>query len=322
MEIKRIIAAYFSPTGNVKKIADAMAREIGEGAGLPVETIDFTGPQARSKQYTFSRDDLLIIGLPVYAGRLPNKILPFVQENLKGDDTLSLPFVCYGNRAFDDGLSELVYEQRNTGFKPAAAGAFATQHAFATALSHGRPREEDLEEAGDLARGLWECAAKAGCAEDLAEPEVAGNMPPGPYYRPLRMDGEPAVFLKAKPLTDPDRCIHCGTCARVCSMGSIDPEDVTNVPGICIKCQACVTSCPKDAKYFDHPDFLSHKEMLESNYTEEKPNSIWPASLKYLEQQSIKATAANRIQMLRKPVKEFDAKAEMQVYLEKRYETE
>jgi len=26
--------------------------------------------------------------------------------------------------------------------------------------------------------------------------------------------------------------------------------------------------------------------------------------------------------MLRKPVKEFDAKAEMQVYLEKRYETE
>ena len=126
MEIRRIIAAYFSPTGNVKKIADAMAREIGEEAGLPVETIDFTGPQARSKQYTFGRDDLLIIGLPVYAGRLPNKILPFVQENLKGDDTLSLPFVCYGNRAFDDGLSELVYEQRNTGFKPAAAGAFAT----------------------------------------------------------------------------------------------------------------------------------------------------------------------------------------------------
>ncbi len=275
MKIRRVVAAYFSPTGNTEKLAKAMARAVAEAAGLQAETLDFTRPEAREKTYEFGPDDLLIIGLPVYAGRLPNKILPFVQENLKGNGTLSLPFVCFGNRAFDDGIAELVYEQKNTGFRPAAAAAFVTQHAFATNLSAGRPKTQDIEDAKAIAIGLWKAVEAAGSAEDFADLTVDGNTPPGPYYRPKRMDGEPAVFLKAKPLTDVDKCVRCGTCARVCSMGSIDPEDVTNVPGICIKCQACVARCPMGAKYFDDPDFLSHKEMLEANFAEEKPNTVW-----------------------------------------------
>ena len=277
MEIKKITAASFSPTGNTEKLARAMADALGEASGLPVHTIDFTRPQARERSYAFAQDELLIIGLPVYAGRLPNKILPFVQENLRGDGTLSLAFVCYGNRAFDDGLSELVYEQKNTGFRPVAAAAFATQHAFAAELANGRPDTTDIEEAKAFAFDLWTKIEQtdAGSAAGFTALQVEGNTPPGPYYRPKRMDGEPAVFLKAKPLTDEEKCIGCGTCAKVCSMGFIDPSDVTSVPGVCIKCQACVAHCPAGAKYFDDPDFLSHREMLESNFREEKKNRFW-----------------------------------------------
>ena len=135
------------------------------------------------------------------------------------------------------------------------------------------------------ALGLWDAIRKAdeasasGGTAVFKELIVDGNTPPGPYYRPMRADGEPAVFLKAKPCVDTDKCVRCGTCARVCPMGSIDPEDVANVPGICIKCQACVTHCPAGARYFDHPDFLSHRKMLEANYKEEKQNSIWAAGI-------------------------------------------
>ena len=278
MKIRRVVAAYFSPTGNTEKLAKAMAEALSDTEGPPAEYIDFTLPDARCREYAFGQEDLLIIGLPVYAGRLPNKILPFVQQKLKGDGTISLPFVCYGNRAFDDGLSELVYEQKNAGFIPAGAAAFATQHAFATTLAQGRPDEADLEEAKAFALDVRQRLIAAGSADGLAELpalHVDGNTPPGPYYRPKRMDGEPAVFLKAKPLVDPGKCVRCGTCARVCAMGSIDPSDVTSVPGICIKCQACVTHCPKDARYFDDPDFLSHREMLETNYTARKENRFW-----------------------------------------------
>ena len=50
-------------------------------------------------------------------------------------------------------------------------------------------------------------------------------------------------------------------------MGSINPENSAEVTRVCIKCQACIKKCPKKAKYFDDPAFLSHVAMLEQNYT-------------------------------------------------------
>ena len=87
-----------------------------------------------------------------------------------------------------------------------------------------------------------------------------------PYYVPKGLDGQPAKFLKAVPKTHEDLCIRCGACARLCPMGSIDPEEPGNVTGICIKCQSCIRGCPQQAKYFDDPAFLSHVAMLEENF--------------------------------------------------------
>ena len=58
-------------------------------------------------------------------------------------------------------------------------------------------------------------------------------------------------------------------------MGSINLEDPTQIDGICIKCQACVKKCPKQAKYFDDPAFLSHVEMLKRNYQRAVKNEIF-----------------------------------------------
>jgi ferredoxin len=49
-------------------------------------------------------------------------------------------------------------------------------------------------------------------------------------------------------------------------MGSISADDPSEVPGVCIKCHACVNKCPQKAKYFDDAAFLSHKAMLELNF--------------------------------------------------------
>ena len=84
---------------------------------------------------------------------------------------------------------------------------------------------------------------------------------------PLGMDGKPVNFLKAKPITDKTKCDNCGVCAAVCPMSAIDKNDVSLVPGICIKCQACIVYCHTKAKSFDDPLFISHRTMLEKNYT-------------------------------------------------------
>ena len=154
------------------------------------------------------------------------------------------------------------------------------EHVFSNKLAAGRPDEKDLELirrfAGDVAekiKGLEE-GPLDGMAEIPAPAAVKGIEPVPAYYRPLQEDGSPANFLKAKPKTS-DSCNDCGICARVCPMGSISPEDYRTVTGICIKCQACVKSCPVHAKFFDDPVMLSHTRMLEQHYERPAENKVF-----------------------------------------------
>ena len=58
-------------------------------------------------------------------------------------------------------------------------------------------------------------------------------------------------------------------------MGAIDPKDASKVPGICIKCGACIKKCPRGAKYFDDPGYLYHKSELEEMYKRRAEPSVF-----------------------------------------------
>ena len=277
MRIRGIQSLYFSPTGGTAKYAKAMAAGAAEALACPAEVSSFTLPREREDVRHFSSDELLIIGSPTYAGKLPNKILPEFQEKLRGEHTPVLLFVSYGNRNFDNSLAELLSVLRANGFLPLAATAFACRHAFSDRICPERPRVEELAEA----RGFAMRAAEALKAADHAVLEAASLAftVPGdaeaPYYVPKGEDGAPAKFLKAKPLTDLSKCLHCGVCAAHCPMGSIDAADTSNVPGICIKCQACVRGCKQGAKYFEDAAFLSHVRMLEQNFAAPEKENLY-----------------------------------------------
>ena len=58
-------------------------------------------------------------------------------------------------------------------------------------------------------------------------------------------------------------------------MGSIDPQNVRNYLGICIKCGACIKKCPHGAKYYDDPGYLYHKTELEEGYVRRAAVSLF-----------------------------------------------
>ena len=132
---------------------------------------------------------------------------------------------------------------------------------------------KDMKELERFGREVT-AALKREVAEALRQEATEALKVPGDphaeYYKPLGMDMQPAVFLKATPKTDEEKCDGCGVCPKLCPMGSIDKEEPSKITGICIKCHACVNGCPKGAKYFDDPAFISHREMLEHNYTAPK----------------------------------------------------
>lgn len=273
MKVKRVRAAYFSPVKNTEKLVLAAAVSAAETLGISeVSLLDFTNPKEREVQRNFDSSDLVILGTPTYAGRVPNKIMPFIKEKLAGGGAPGAALVTYGNRSFDDSLMELGQLMKDGGFTLLGGGAFVCEHAFAHKLAAGRPDGADVSMAEDFGRKL----AEKVLAGNLTTPEFPGNNPVGPYYVPKGTDGQPAVFLKAKPVTDQLRCSGCGLCAERCPMGSIRAEDNFEVSGICIKCQACVVSCPMDAKYFTDEAFLSHKAMLEETFADEgKENQVY-----------------------------------------------
>ena len=181
--------------------------------------------------------------------------------------------VLYGNRGYDDALKELCEVLSGNGFCPAAAAAMVGEHAFAPALAHGRPDAEDIAAAEAFARNAAHTLRER---ERPSPAAVPGREPIGPYYTPLGLNGEPARFLKAKPLTDPLKCARCGLCAALCPMGSIPRETPEECGGICIKCQACVKGCPTGAKYFADAAFCSHRAMLEQTYAKRRENEFFP----------------------------------------------
>ncbi len=261
--VKKIIGVFFSATGNTGQIVTETGRYLADSLGVPFESDDFTKPADHTAMRNFSEGDLVIFGTPTYAGRIPNKILPFVQTLFQGNGAFALPMVTFGNRSFDNSLVELAEELKKNNFHILAAGACACKHAFAQ-IGNGRPNSDDEKHREAF------CAAVADkvftASQPLPEIAIKGNSDLTGYYVPLGLDGQPAKFLKAKPVTDPAKCDSCGTCADLCPMGSIEKEEPANVPGICIKCHACVTHCHAGAKSFTDPAFLSHKAMLEEKY--------------------------------------------------------
>ena len=274
MKLEKIWAVYFSGTGTTRRTVERIAGGIASRLNLPAESVDFSRPAVRQETLGFGEKDLVVFGTPVYAGRVPNVLLPFLRERIVGGGALAVPVVLFGNRNYDDALIELRNILAADGMHPIAAGAFVGEHSFSRVLGADRPNAEDEALMDEFAARVAELAAGLDAAP-VKSVAVRGQEPLRPYYTPRDRVGNPINILKVKPKTDLSRCGGCGLCADLCPMGSIDPADVSAVRGICIKCCACVKGCPTGAKFFDDAGYLYHQHELEAQYARPAENEVF-----------------------------------------------
>lgn len=269
-----VFAIFFSPTGNTREVVRSLAKGVSKViAGRDFYSIDVTKESDRDGVYEFGPKDVVIVGMPTYAGRIPNKIEPYVSSSIYGKGALAVPVVTYGNRAFDDSLKELATILSNNEMTVCAGMAVPCEHAFSDALANGRPTQEDLSRIEEYGQKLGKkiLEEKAG---SIKVSDIPGHDAESfEYYKPLKENNEPASFLKAMPKTNPEKCVGCNECKEICPMGCFN-ESVTQAQGICIKCHGCIKVCPNGAKYFDDEDLSSHIRMLQNNY-KDKRNEIF-----------------------------------------------
>jgi ferredoxin/protein involved in ribonucleotide reduction len=254
----KINSIYFSATGTTEKIVKKLANELSDKLKSDVSFIDFTLTKERREPPFFAESDIVIIGVPVYAGRVPNVLLSYL-NSFKGNGALAVAVVIYGNRDYDDALIELKDMLDINNFKLIAASAFIGEHSFSKTLAEGRPDNNDMTVVNNFAKQIY----KKLLTYDHKSVEVAGKRPYRSYYKPLDKQGNPVDIRKITPKTN-FNCIDCKICTSVCPMGSIDYNDVSRINGICIKCGSCIKKCPVNAKYYDDENYLRHKYELEN----------------------------------------------------------
>lgn len=231
----------FSPTGTTKKIAT----EISKGMKRPFELIDLSILRGRNKSLFFTKGDTVIIGAPVYAGRIPELVEKYYNL-IDGGGATAIPVVVYGNRHYDDALLQLNDICKNIGFKTVAAGAFIGEHSYTKAVAKARPDTHDIKIAYEF-------------GTQLTLNEKVLNIPGNRPYRELNKS------LPIAPSTS-ESCIECGQCIETCPVEAVSKDNFESDENKCIKCHKCVKSCPVEAKYFD--ERLDHvRKWLVDNYT-------------------------------------------------------
>jgi len=261
---RKVWGMYFSGTETTKRTVTHIGKVLSDKFNVDFEEYNFTFKKVRALEKKFNENDIVVFGVPVIAGRVPNVLLKYL-DTIIGNGALVVPIVLYGNRNYDDALIELRDILKKDGFNPIAAGAFIGEHSFSKILGKNRPDEKDLALATKFADDIFN---KISSSEFDCEKLIEVSGTPYPYryyYTPRDSKGVPVDIRKVKPLTN-DKCINCGLCASICPMESINPDNVTEVNGICIKCCACVKECPVGAKYYDDDNYLYHQHELEEQF--------------------------------------------------------
>jgi ferredoxin len=233
MKISNINIVYFSATYTTEKVVKLIAKEFKE----KITDYDITQFVPES-DLNMEKNDLLIVGVPVYAGRVPSGAVNALNK-FKGNKTPAIITCVYGNRDYDDALLELKDIVQKNNFRIISAGAFIAQHSIFPEAGYNRPDENDIQIIKNFANKSSELLSSLSDIDSLQDIEVKGN-------RPYKIPGN----IPLKPRGN-RKCNKCGTCVKLCPVTAIEADSPrkTNKEK-CISCGRCIVVCPQKARYF------------------------------------------------------------------------
>ncbi|MEG1049962.1 MAG: 4Fe-4S binding protein [Oscillospiraceae bacterium] len=247
---------YFSPTGGTKKVVNL----ISDPWDAEKCTIDFSLSDIDYTGNFFPKEDICIVGVPSFGGRVPAVALQRLSQ-MKGENTPTIIVVVYGNRDYDDTLLELKNTLSQNGFNVIAAVAAVSEHSIMPQFGSLRPSVEDEKVLTGFGLKIKEALDKG---EALPSVSVTGKVP----YREYK-------GLPLKPKAGKS-CTGCGSCAKACPVNAI-PLDTPSktISDKCITCMRCVKVCPNHARKLNPLMLFVAGQKLKKSCSTPKENVLF-----------------------------------------------
>jgi Pyruvate/2-oxoacid:ferredoxin oxidoreductase delta subunit len=182
--------------------------------------------------------DHLIVGAPVYAGKLPLQAIDYLRA-FGGTGKACTAIVVYGNRDYGIALYNMVEMLLQNGFTVVAAGAFIGEHSYSdiVPVAVGRPDKSDIDKARNFGARILSASRHLSLKDIPVQLDKAS-----------KSDKYPSL----KPSYNEKQCVQCGKCAKACPLGLLLSESGRYISQAakkqCIGCMACVRCCKQKAR--------------------------------------------------------------------------
>jgi flavodoxin len=147
LNFEKLSKIYFSPSGTTEKIVN----EVAKNFNMNRENYDLL---SFDESKTF-HDELVIIGIPVFDGRIP-KLACKRLSKMKGTDTKAIVILNYGNIDYGDALLELVELLKENNFQIVGVATTVSQHSQFSEVGSNRPDASDMERINEFSQKIIE----------------------------------------------------------------------------------------------------------------------------------------------------------------------
>jgi len=245
------LVAYFSQTGNTRKVAEAVGRGLSVAGCNPVQVrpIEEVGPDA------WNDCDLFALGTPVFYYKEPDNVRAFLRRLAPRSPMPAFTFLTHGGNPTNTlgRLQRLLRPKGGRVLGSFECPGYDTYSIYLKSFRQwGRPSADDLAEADAFGREAARLAERFRAGEPVAEasyPFVGGRT-----FRLSILCRRPILdWLFPRLDLNRDLCIRCGACARRCPTANIvlDPPGGTfpwpRFADRCIRCYLCERVCPTNA---------------------------------------------------------------------------